>query len=56
VGAGATKSFVITPARGYQIAGVKVDGVSVGRKSTYSFTNVRANHTINASFQRHWGN
>ena len=55
VGYGASQSFTITPARGYRIADVQVDGVSVGRTSTYSFGNVTADHTINASFRRRWG-
>ncbi len=54
VGYGASQSFTITPARGYQIADVKVDGVSVGRTGTYLFGNVAANHTINASFRKRW--
>ena len=47
---GATQSFTITPATGYTIADVKVDGVSVGAVVGYSFTAVTANHTIAASF------
>ncbi len=35
----------------YGIRDVLVDNVSVGAVSTYSFTNVQANHTINASFE-----
>ena len=51
---GASQSFTITPAWGYRIDDLQVDGVSVGRTSTYSFGNVTANHTINASFRRWW--
>ncbi|MDZ4170256.1 MAG: hypothetical protein U1E26_11480, partial [Coriobacteriia bacterium] len=47
---GASRTFAITPASGYQIASVLVDGVSVGAPSTYTFSNVAANHTIAASF------
>lgn len=48
--AGSTVSFSITPAAGYAIAGVTVDGVSVGAVATYSFSNVTANHTLAATF------
>jgi PKD repeat protein len=47
---GANQTFNITPNAGYHIADVLVDGSSVGTNSTYTFTNVQANHTINASF------
>ncbi len=47
---GATQAFTITPATGYHVADVLVDGVSVGAVSTYTFANVIANHTISASF------
>ncbi|OPY69608.1 MAG: Fibronectin type III domain protein [Syntrophorhabdaceae bacterium PtaU1.Bin034] len=52
VSAGASKSFAISTRPSYQIAEVKVDGVSVGRVSRYTFSNVNANHTIQASFSR----
>jgi len=47
---GASKAFTITPNAGYRIADVKVDGVSKGAINSYTFTNVKANHTIEASF------
>jgi len=47
---GGSKTFTITPNAGYKIKDVKVDGVSVGAVSTYTFTNVTANHTISATF------
>jgi YD repeat-containing protein len=50
VKSGTNKTFTITPNTGYHIAVVTVDGVSQGAISSYTFTNVRANHTINASF------
>jgi hypothetical protein len=40
----------MTPNTGYKIADVKVDGKSVGAVNSYAFTNVIANHTIDASF------
>jgi ABC-type transporter MlaC component len=47
---GANQTFSITPNSGYNINDVKVDGASVGKVSSYTFTNVTANHTIEASF------
>ena len=44
--------YSITPANGYVIADVLVDGVSQGAVSTYRFTQVRANHTIEAQFEQ----
>lgn len=50
VTAGGSASYTITPATGYKIAGVSVDGASVGAVATYTFSNVTANHTISATF------
>jgi hypothetical protein len=47
---GATRTYTITPAAGYHVSGVLVDGVSVGAVTSYAFTNVTANHTISATF------
>ena len=47
---GTSQTFAITPATGYKIAGVTVDGVSVGAVASYTFSNIAANHTIAASF------
>ncbi|WP_243373472.1 malectin domain-containing carbohydrate-binding protein [Geotalea sp. SG265] len=47
---GLSQTFTITPATGYKIAGVNVDGASVGAVSSYAFSNITANHTISASF------
>jgi len=47
---GGTQTYTITPAICYQIQDIFVDGVSQGPSTTYSFTNVTANHTINATF------
>jgi hypothetical protein len=47
---GGAKTFAITPSAGYTVSEVKVDGVSVGAVSSYSFANVTANHTLTASF------
>ncbi len=42
--------FNIVPAPGYYLSDVVVDGVSMGPITAYTFTNVRANHTIAATF------
>jgi hypothetical protein len=47
---GLSQTFTITPNSNYKIAGVTVDGVSVGAVSSYTFSNVTAAHTISASF------
>jgi len=47
---GGSRSFSITPSAGYHVAEVLVDGSSVGAVTSYSFTNVVADHTISASF------
>ena len=47
---GNIQSFTITPSTNYNIGNVTVDGSSVGSVTTYTFTNVTANHTISATF------
>jgi len=47
---GDSKTFTITPDKGYKISDVKVDGKSVGAVSTYTFENVTSDHTIEATF------
>ena len=47
---GGSQAYSITPDLGYHVADVLVDGVSVGAVTTYDFTNVTADHTIEASF------
>ena len=47
---GANQTFTVTPNTGYHIEDVKVDGSSVGAVTSYTFTNVTANHTISATF------
>jgi len=47
-----SKTFTITPDKGYKISDVKVDGKSVGAVSTYTFINVTDNHTIEATFEK----
>lgn len=43
-------TFTIAPKDGYEIADVKVDGTSVGKKTTYTFDHVDRTHTIEATF------
>jgi hypothetical protein len=50
VNSGASQSFTITPASGYVVSSVTVDGASQGAITTYTFSNVQANHTISATF------
>ena len=50
MGCGSNQTFTITPDPCYHVTNVLVDGVSVGAVTSYTFTNVTANHTISASF------
>ena len=47
---GADKTFTITALPGYRIAEVEVDGAPIGAVSTYTFTNVGSDHTIEVTF------
>ena len=47
---GGSQTFSITPDGGFHVGDVRVDGVSVGPVATYTFSNVKENHTIEASF------
>jgi hypothetical protein len=47
---GQNQTFNFTPLTGYAVANVIVDSVSKGAVSSYTFTNVVADHTIGASF------
>ena len=48
--AGSNETFTINPYSDYKILDVKVDGVSVGPKTSYTFTSISSNHTIAATF------
>ena len=50
VASGGGQTYTINPSAGFQVASVLVDSVSVGAVTTYTFTNVVANHTISATF------
>lgn len=45
-----SQGYTITPATGYHVADVLVDGSSVGAATSYTFTNVTTTHTITATF------
>ncbi|NTW61949.1 prolyl oligopeptidase family serine peptidase [Candidatus Saccharibacteria bacterium] len=47
---GSNQQYVITPAQGYHVDDVKIDGISVGRVSSYNFSNIVEDHTIIAEF------
>jgi hypothetical protein len=51
VNRGSDQDFTITSDPHYHIADVLVDGKSIGAKSSYAFTNVKDDHTINATFK-----
>ena len=50
VATGSSRSFTIAPSSGYRAQSVLVDGVDQGGITSYTFSNVTANHTISASF------
>lgn len=52
---GGSKTFTITPDAGYAVADVLVDGKSVGAARSYTFENIDASHTIEASFKKTTG-
>lgn len=50
VPSGGSQTFTVTPNPGYVIASVTVDGVNKGTPTTWTFSNVTANHTLSAAF------
>lgn len=52
VDSGGSQTFAITADAGYKIDDVTVDGASKGAVSSYTFSNVTANHTIGATFAK----
>ena len=48
---GESVTFTITPDEGYEIREIKVDGQSVGAVESYTFSDVRSDHTVYAIFQ-----
>ena len=53
---GRDQTFTITPDKGYAVANVKIDGKSIGAVKSYTFENVKGNHTIEAIFMKANGN
>ena len=49
---GADQTFTITANDGYEIESLKVDGAAVSTATSYTFRNVRAAHTIEATFKQ----
>ena len=47
---GGSQTYSITPTLGYHVADVLIDGLSKGPVTTYTFSNIVANHTISATF------
>jgi len=48
---GSSKTFTMTPSTGYKVKRVLVDNVSVGVKTSYSFSNVIKPHSISVEFE-----
>jgi len=49
---GSSKTFLITPDRGFIIKDVLVDGTSVGPVTSYTFSEVQDDHRISATFEK----
>jgi hypothetical protein len=47
---GDSKTYYIYPYSGYRIEAVYVDGLNVGARSFYTFSNINSNHSIRATF------
>lgn len=47
---GESATFTIAANDGYEVSDVKVDGTSVGKRTSYTFENVDVAHTIEATF------
>jgi hypothetical protein len=51
VNKGASQTYTITPAAGRLVRSVIIDGANRGAITSFTFTNITANHTINAYFK-----
>jgi hypothetical protein len=47
---GSSQTFTIAPSGGYSIGSVRVDGVEQGSVTSYSFTNVSGDHSVEVTF------
>ncbi|MGN0398493.1 MAG: DUF6273 domain-containing protein [Blautia sp.] len=52
VTAGGSQTFTISPSSGYVIDSLKVDGLEVTAATSYTFSDINANHTIEAAFKQ----
>lgn len=52
VQSGKSVSFTVIADKNYEVEDVKVDGKSMGSVGVYTFTDVKADHTIEATFRR----
>lgn len=50
VATGSSQGYSFTPAAGYHVADVLVDGVSIGAPSGFTFASLSDNHTIDVTF------
>ena len=50
--AGESMTYNFTPKDGFGIAKVIVDGVNIGKVSSYTFRNITANHTLQVVFEK----
>lgn len=54
VSTGTTTKFTVTPNTGFHVVSVVVDGTDMGAITSYTFTRIDANHTIEAIFSNSW--
>lgn len=52
VTAGGSQTFTISPSSGYVIDTLKVDGIEVTAATSYTFSDVNTNHTIEVTFKQ----
>ena len=52
VAAGGSQTFTISPSSGYVIDTLKVDGLEVTATTSYTFSDVNSNHTIEVNFKQ----
>jgi len=50
VGSGGSQAFTIAPDSGYTVADVTIDGTDMGILTSYTFSQVKADHSLNATF------
>jgi hypothetical protein len=50
VSSGANRTFSMLPDPGYEVADVVLNGLSIGAMNSYTFNNVRGNHSISVTF------